>query len=147
LTRILPLFPAQPKLGPVFHEVTQFVPGGFSRLSASMIPAAALDTLWARTGHWNRFLQSAVAGLVFLAATPRFVQWPFSSFLQSEWARNPTFGSHHPDHYSGPGSFMARYAFYPANNVLRESLLAIVISCGDHVSRVDRRGWMRRVRR
>jgi hypothetical protein len=43
---ILPLFPAEPKLGPVFQHVTQFIPPQFPVLLIA--PALALDWLWSR---------------------------------------------------------------------------------------------------
>jgi len=47
---ILPLFPAQPKLGPVFFPVTHMVPAKFPILI--IVPALALDLLWQRTRAW-----------------------------------------------------------------------------------------------
>ena len=44
---ILPLFPAQPKLGPVFYPVTHMVPAKFPILI--LVPALALDLFWHRT--------------------------------------------------------------------------------------------------
>ena len=58
---ILPLFPAEPKLGPVYHQVTQFVPPEFPMLL--FIPALALDLLWNRTRDWNLWKKAAVSGL------------------------------------------------------------------------------------
>src|SRR5215470_3258576 len=43
---ILPLFPAEPKLGPVYFPVTHFVPPEFPLLV--IVPAIALDLLWQR---------------------------------------------------------------------------------------------------
>ncbi len=43
---IFPLFPAQPKLGPVFFPVTHLVPAKFPILVT--VPALALDLLWQR---------------------------------------------------------------------------------------------------
>jgi hypothetical protein len=45
---ILPLFPAQPKLGPVYQPVTHFVPPQFPILL--IVPALLLDLLWSRIG-------------------------------------------------------------------------------------------------
>ena len=41
---ILPLFPAEPKLGPVYQHVTQFIPPEFPMMF--IIPALALDLFW-----------------------------------------------------------------------------------------------------
>ena len=56
---ILPLFPAQPKLGPVYHPLTQFTPPEFPLLL--IVPALALDLLWQRTAALGRV--AAGAGL------------------------------------------------------------------------------------
>jgi hypothetical protein len=82
---ILPLFPAEPKLGPVYNHVTQFVPPEFPMLL--FIPALALDILWTRTRTWNLWKNAAVSAFVFLGALIA-AQWPFSSFLQLPAARN-----------------------------------------------------------
>jgi hypothetical protein len=58
---ILPLFPASPKLGPVFQPVTQFIPPKFPILL--IVPAIALDLLWRRYGESNKLLSRWLADL------------------------------------------------------------------------------------
>ena len=53
---ILPLFPAQPKLGPVYHQVTHFVSPGFPMLL--IVPALALDLFWLRFPKMNVWMKS-----------------------------------------------------------------------------------------
>src|SRR5580658_2281240 len=48
---ILPLFPAEPKLGPVFQQVTHFIPPKFPILL--IVPAIVLDLLWSSTQKWK----------------------------------------------------------------------------------------------
>jgi hypothetical protein len=85
---ILPLVPAQPKLGPVYQHITHLIPLRFPLLL--IVPAIVLDLLW-RTGEWGRWRLAAVTGpafvLSFLAA-----QWPFANFLMSPASRNWVFG-------------------------------------------------------
>ena len=107
---ILPLFPAEPKLGPVFYPVTQFTPPEFPLLL--IVPAFALDLLWQRTGHWGAWKQALVSALVFLA-TFAAVQWPFADFLMSPAARNWFFGTKYFGYYTNPMSLYARYQFAP----------------------------------
>jgi len=64
--RIPGAVPAEPKLGPVYQHVTHFVPPEFPLLL--IVPALALDLMWQRTGHWGRWKQSIVSGIVFLVA-------------------------------------------------------------------------------
>lgn len=86
---ILPLFPATPKLGPVYQHITHLVPLHFPLLL--LVPAIFLDLFWRRTPEWGRWKLALVSGplfvLTFLAA-----QWPFATFLMSPAARNRIFG-------------------------------------------------------
>ncbi len=88
---IFPLFPAQPKLGPVYQPVTHMVPLWFPVLLIG--PAFALDILRSLMAkRWGTLTSGFAAGFVFLAA---FVaaQWPFADFLMSPAARNRIFGT------------------------------------------------------
>ncbi len=105
---ILPLFPAQPKLGPVLHEVTQFIPNGFPLLL--LLPALLMDWLRPRIAHLANWRQALVMGSLFLVALLA-VEWPFGTFLQTEGARNWIFGSHYREYFSGPKSYAATYRF------------------------------------
>jgi len=105
---ILPLFPAEPKLGPVYYPVTHFVPSGFPILI--LLPALVLDWMWQRTQDWGAWKQSLVSGVVFLAVLLA-VQWPFAIFLQSAGARNWFFGSAYFDYLTRPTSFQRRNLF------------------------------------
>ena len=90
---IFPLFPAAPKLGPVYQNITHMVPLWFPVLVIA--PAFALDLLRARMGEkWGGWKSAIAAGVVFIAA---FVaaQWPFADFLISPAARNPIFGANY----------------------------------------------------
>jgi hypothetical protein len=87
---ILPLFPAEPKLGPVFQQVTHFVPPKFPLLL--IVPAVLLDMLWARIGDHNKLLVAAVSGPVFILSLVA-VQWPFASFLMSKASENRFFAT------------------------------------------------------
>ena len=87
---ILPLFPAQPKLGPVYSPVTHFMPWEFPLLI--MIPALVIDLILQRTAAWRPLARAPVTGLAFLAAFI-VVQWPFANFLMSPLARNWLFGA------------------------------------------------------
>ncbi|MGO9453642.1 MAG: hypothetical protein ACLQDV_21720 [Candidatus Binataceae bacterium] len=86
-----PLFPAEPKLGPVYQPITHMVPLWFPVLL--IVPAIALDVLRRLMGErWGGWQAGLTAGCVYIAA---FVaaQWPFADFLMSEAARNRIFGT------------------------------------------------------
>jgi hypothetical protein len=86
---ILPLFPGEPKLGPVNNRVTHFVPLPFPLLL--VLPALAMDLIRNFIGHgrgwlrdWLIVLGCALVFVVVFAAT----QWNFSRFLLSTAADN-----------------------------------------------------------
>ena len=144
---ILPLFPAEPKLGPVYHQVTHFTPPEFPLLL--IVPAFLLDLVWQRTGHWGAWKQSLVSAVVFLAAFAA-VQWPFADFLMSPEARNWFFGTKFFGYNTSPNSRYAQYLFAPPESsgvFWQETALALAISfflirlgiaCGDRMQRIRR---------
>ncbi|MCX6597347.1 MAG: hypothetical protein NTV70_13375 [Acidobacteria bacterium] len=106
---ILPLFPAEPKLGPVFREITHFIPpGGFPLLVTP--PLLLADWLWQRLGKRNDWMLASILGLTFLGVFAA-VQWPFADFLQSPAARNWFFGSHYLGFFVPSQSDAARYVY------------------------------------
>ena len=87
---IFPLFPAEPKLGPVYQPVTHMVPLWFPvLLIVPACPGFARGWMGERWGGWRAGI---AAGLVFMAAFLA-VQWPFADFLLSPAARNRIFGT------------------------------------------------------
>jgi hypothetical protein len=87
---ILPLFPAQPKLGPVFFPVTHLVPAKFPVLI--IVAGFALDLLWQRTRAWRAWQVAVVSGFLFIAVLVA-VEWPFARFLMSHASQNRFFGT------------------------------------------------------
>jgi hypothetical protein len=124
---VLPLFPAHPKLAPVYHQVDHMVPPAFPLLL--IVPAAAIDVIsWllARSskaaqqqlslnspiprprwrGDWLLALLFAAVFLAIIFA----VQWPFSTFLLSDAADNRFFArSGHWPYFAQPGDWMNRF--------------------------------------
>jgi hypothetical protein len=96
---ILPLFPAQPKLGPVFFPVTHMVPAEFPVLI--LAPSFALDLLLQRTKSWRSWQIALAVGLVFTAVLVA-VEWPFAKFLVSSASENRFFGTMYFDYGTGP---------------------------------------------
>ena len=144
---ILPLFPAEPKLGPVYHQVTHFVPPEFPLLI--IVPAFVLDLMWQRTARWGTFRQAVTSGAVFVAVFA-LVQWPFANFLMSPAARNSFFGTKYFGYYVSPNGIMARYRFLPteAGPVLwREGFVALATAIVTTWLGLAWGNWMRRLRR
>jgi len=145
--RILPLFPAEPKLGPVYHQVTQFTPPEFPLLL--IFPAIALDLMWERTARWGLFKQALASAVVFLAVFAA-VQWPFANFLASPAARNWFFGSHYFGYYVPAGSLWARFGFVPTEHgaaFWREAAIALLTATITTSLGLGWGKWMRRIRR
>lgn len=144
---ILPLFPAEPKLGPVYWHTTQFTPPEFPLLL--IVPAIVLDLLWQRTPHWGIWRQAVVSGAVFLGVFAA-VQWPFADFLMTPAARNWFFGAKYFGYYTHPNSLYARYLFYPAEPgaaFWREAAAALGMAMFTTLLGLAWGNWMRRIRR
>ncbi len=127
---ILPLFPAHPKLGPVFNPVTHLVPGKFPVLL--ILPALALDMLWQRTKSWKPWQVAVVSGAVFVALLFA-VEWPFANFLMSKASANRFFGTIYFDYNSRAEGFdRGRRFFQPDSGLvlwmglMRASLYAMI---------------------
>jgi hypothetical protein len=86
---ILPLFPATPKLGPIFNPLTHMAAMEFPLLLFA--PAMAIDVLSRRFGKdasaTRDWITAPLFGLAFVVAL-LVVQWPFADFLHSPLARN-----------------------------------------------------------
>jgi len=101
LILILPLFPAEPKLGPVFQHVTQFIPPKFPLLL--IVPAIAIDLLLTYAKNWKPWLTALAAGPVFVL-TLVAAEWPFADFLMSKGAANRFFATGYFDYGMPPTS-------------------------------------------
>jgi hypothetical protein len=148
---ILPLFHAEPKLGPVFNPVTYFVPSKFPILI--VVPALALDLLWQRVAAgrraWKSWEIALVSGILFIAVLTA-VEWPFARFLMSHASQNRFFGTGYFQYnarVNGPDR--SRIFFNPDHGaVLSLGLLraAVYASISTWVGIVFGR-WMRGVQR
>ena len=126
---ILPLIPAQPKLGPVYREISHFIPWEFPLLV--IVPAFAIDLILQRTTTWRPILRAMAAGLAFLVV---FIaaQWPFASFLMTPLARNWVFGTDYMDFSTPAWSLYSRFLFIPREAALqfwRGMFVATITSC------------------
>jgi len=105
---ILPLFHAQPKLGPVYRQIDHFIPWEFPLLI--IVPAFAIDLVLQRTTTWRPIVRALAAGVVFLGVFVA-VQWPFAKFLMAPLARNWVFGTEYMDFSTPVRSLYARFLF------------------------------------
>lgn len=106
---ILPLFPAEPLLGPIRNHITNYQAFQFPLLLIA--PAILLDLILYKFSHLNKWLLSAIISITFVLSLLA-VQWPFGDFLMSEGARNWFFGRASWYYGSNP-DFEYRYAYMP----------------------------------
>lgn len=146
LVLILPLFPAEPKLGPVYQHVTHFIPEAFPILL--IVPALGLDLLWQRARNWRPWQTAVASSAVFLSLLLA-VQWPFASFLASPAARNRFFGAMYFWYGMPPTSYAARYLFFPENMAHLWLSLALAFFLGTLAFRfgLSRGNWLHAIKR
>jgi hypothetical protein len=107
---LMPLVPAQPKLGPVLVPTSSLVPPEFPLL---ILPAAiALDLWLGRRRAGGHGLVTAAGGGVLFLAVFMALQWPFATFLMSPPARNYFWGARYFDFAMPPEFLYRRYLFY-----------------------------------
>jgi uncharacterized membrane protein YvlD (DUF360 family) len=108
---VLPLFPAQPQLAPIYNKVTHMVPPPFPVLL--IVPAVALDLVLRVVGHPKRWfvdwLLAPLLGAVFLGLLLA-VQWYFSKFMLTPGADNWFFsGQGHWPYWSRANEWQTRF--------------------------------------
>jgi hypothetical protein len=103
---ILPLFPAVPKLAPIYNPLTHMAPPPFPMLL--VVPAFGIDLVMQAAGRKRGFWRDT--GLALILTVLFFflllaVEWPFSSFLLTKAARNAFFAGNamwgYPDRLGG----------------------------------------------
>ncbi len=77
---VLMLFPAVPKLGPIYRDITHYVPLDFPLLL--VVPAFAIDLVWPRVRAWPSYSAAVVFAFAFVLALLA-TQWPFASFMMA----------------------------------------------------------------
>jgi hypothetical protein len=129
---LLPLFPAQPMLAPIYNPVTHMVPPPFPLLL--IIPSLGIDLVMQRLGHGRGFWRdtglACVLGPVFFLLLLG-TQWPFSQFLLSPAARNPVFAGNAMWSYGAKlGDWCIRYWDVEADPLtLKAAIIAILYAC------------------
>lgn len=91
---VLPLFPGQPKLGPIYNPIDHFVPLAFPLLL--VVPALGLDLLRRGLGvgrGWFRDWVFCVAAAVVFTLLFGLAQWYFAEFLIGPGGQNAFFGA------------------------------------------------------
>jgi len=108
---ILPLFPAEPLLGPILTPVTHFQ--AFEIPLLLIVPALAIDVAYSKLSQRSSWLMSLLFSALFVL-TFFAVQWPYAEFLMTENARN-WFFAQDSWFYAVPENARFRYNFSPAS--------------------------------
>lgn len=144
---ILPLFPAEPKLGPVYQHVTHFVPPQFPLLL--VVPGLVLDIFWSFSANWNKWKVALSSAVVFVGSLVA-VEYPFASFLLSPASRNAFFGTQYLPYATSPASYSARHMFYLTDSPAQFWIgMLVAVLCATLATRlgIARGEWMARVKR
>jgi hypothetical protein len=145
---ILPWFPAQAKLGPVFTPITHMVPLGFPVLvlPGAIVIDLVLDRLAGRGDTWK----AVVGGAGFLAVS-LVVNWPFAYFMMSPYARNWIFAMNEFGYNAPPSQYYLAWTLRAYETRRAEfwvgmliALMATVLSARIGMLWGD---WMSRIRR
>jgi hypothetical protein len=145
---ILPLFPAQAKLGPVFTPITHMLPLGFPVL---ILPGAfALDFVLNRFAKHGDTWKAVMGGAAFLVAN-LVVNWPFAWFMMSPYARNRIFTMNEFPYNMPPSDYRLAWTLRPYEQTRMEVWLGMLIALVATIlsTRIGMLwgDWMRRIRR
>jgi hypothetical protein len=145
---LVPLVPAQAKLGPVYTPISHLVPLEFPVLLFA--GAAALDFLLDRMAGRNKWLQAVVAGVGFVLVMMA-VEWPMGSFLISRLAENRVFGTDYYPYMQRPSDYHFNHEFWIYEQTragfwlgMASAFVAAIVTTRVGLAWGD---WMRKVRR
>ncbi len=143
---ILPLFPAQPKLGPVYQHVVHLIPVRFPLLL--IVPAIVADLLLRKLEGRSAWFKALCIGPAFLLSLLA-VEWPFANFLMSPAARNWFFGTAYFPYFDPAGFLYDPYKFIvePRSVFLLTFMFAFVASILTVRLGLAWGNWMQRIRR
>ena len=124
---ILQLFPAEPKLAPIYIAVTHMVPPSFPLLL--VVPAIGIDLLLRRAGRGHDWLLAIGLGVAFVALLLA-VQWFVGQFLLSPAARNFVFAADQWAYMAEPGDWRYRFWRVPKDALGNVDALAVARGLG-----------------
>ncbi|HXT18680.1 MAG TPA: hypothetical protein VN706_23840 [Gemmatimonadaceae bacterium] len=143
------LFPATPKLGPIFQHVTHMVTLPFPLLVIA--PAICFDLITQRLdGRVPTLALAAILGATFVSVFLA-VQWPFASFLMTPAAANRLINPQSFVYWMAPAYAALTRRFDPAApgawSFGAYMLLAFCLATASSALGLGRGAWMRRVQR
>lgn len=146
LVWILPLFPAEPLLGPIYNPITHYQAFEFPLLL--IVPAIFLDLIIQKFGNNNAWFKSMLLGIAFVISFLA-VQWPFGDFLMSTYARNWFFGTESL-YFGVSPDWEYRYKFWTTSSgfeLIKGLIIAILFAIISARIGLSWGNWMKQVRR
>jgi len=141
---ILPFFPGSPLLGPIYVQMTRFLPPDPPLLLIA--PAIVIDIVMRKVGTGKDWRLSAILAIVFVAVFVA-VQWPFADFLMSPWARNWIFATDRMAYMVPPVVQERWYRINPPDNLMFGLSIALVLAFVSARRGLSWGNWMARVQR
>ena len=146
---VIGLFPATPKLGPIFQHVTHMITLSFPLLV--VVPAIGFDVIRRRyDGRLRDVVLAPLLGATFVALFLA-AQWPFASFLMTSAARNRLFNAENYVYWMAPAYQALQNRFdRPGPGAwpfVADLAVAVVLGSVSSYLGLSRGRWMRRVRR
>jgi hypothetical protein len=141
---VLPLFRAQPLLGPIYVQVDRFMPPDFPVLI--VLPAIGIDLVMRRARIRNDWALAATLAAVFVGVFAA-VQWPFADFLMTKWARNFVFVTHRMQYTVNPQMQARWYELNPPDHVAAGLAIALGLAFVSARLGLWWGNWMARVQR
>jgi hypothetical protein len=141
------LFPATPRLGPIYQNITHFV--GMAWPVWIVIPAAGIDfTRGKIAGRLPAVIEAVILGLVF-ATLFVAIQWPWSSFMvQSTLSRNWFFNADNWVYWATPAYVDRAHHFMPGNgHFMSAAVRTVVIASISSLVGLGWGRWMSKVQR
>ena len=145
---LIPLFPAEPKLGPVYHNVTHLIPLQFPLLL--IVPGLTADLLLQRLEPRSSWTKALCVGPSFVLSMIA-VQWPFANYLMSPPSRTWIFGTAYFAYSDPAGILSPAYRFKTIES--SPTVFALTLVAAFAVAILSTRlgvgwgDWMARVRR
>ena len=145
----LQIFPAEPKLGPIYQRITHMVTMDFPVLL--IVPAVGLDFVRQRwEGRVRDLALAPLLAVVFVVAF-LLVEWPFASFLVTTHSRNWFFNGNNYVYFMSPQWVERTFHFLTADPWSRplapELVIAVISATVTSYIGLKWGAWMTKVRR
>ncbi len=108
---ILQLFPATPKLAPIYNPITHMVPPSFPLLL--IVPAFIADVIMRKFARTRDWMLSVILGVMFVAVMVA-IHWFWAEFMLTPNGRNFFFGADQWSYTERLGAW--RYRFWSLDN-------------------------------